>query len=92
MSDILQRARFRLDHRWAPARMSDYLDTELSSGRRQRLERHLAECEECRRMLAGLRALLGALHGLPAAGSGAVDGERIAASVRLRLGEERGSR
>jgi anti-sigma factor RsiW len=87
MSDILHRARFRLDHRWAPAHMSEYLDAELSAGRRQRLERHVGECRECRRVLAGLRALLGALHSAPAA-SGGADGAAIATSVRLRLAEQ----
>jgi anti-sigma factor RsiW len=86
MSAILHRARFRLDHRWAPAHMSDYLDAELSSERRQRMERHVGECQECRRVLAGLRALLGTLHGLPRS-DGETDARRIAAAVRLRLGE-----
>jgi anti-sigma factor RsiW len=86
MSTILHRVRFRLDHRWAPAHMSDYLDAELSSERRQRMERHVGECQECHRVLAGLRALLGTLHGLPTPDS-ELDAQRIAASVRLRLDE-----
>jgi anti-sigma factor RsiW len=86
MSDVLHRARFRMDHSWAPRRMSDYLDSELSPGRRARMERHVGECEECRRLLAGLRAMLDALHGLRAPGE-AADGTRIATSVRVRLGE-----
>jgi anti-sigma factor RsiW len=91
MSIVLRRARFFFDHRWAPARMSDYLDAELSSGRGRRMERHVGECEECSRVLAGLRAMLGALHGLPAS-SGAADAARIAASVRLRIGQPPGPR
>jgi anti-sigma factor RsiW len=91
MSDVLHRARFRVDHHWAPTRMSDYLDAELSSGRRRRMERHVGECEECRRLLAGLRATLEVLHGLRAP-SGGVDAARIAASVRLRLGKLEGRR
>lgn len=71
--------------------MSDYLDAELSSGRRRRMERHVGECHQCRRLLAGLRALLGALHGLRAP-SGDVDAARMAESVRLRLGEHQGPR
>lgn len=65
--------------------MSDYLDDELSSGNRRRMERHVGECEECRRLLAGLRKMLEALGGLAAPGSG--DVRRIAASVRLRIRE-----
>lgn len=69
--------------------MSDYLDAELSSRRRQRMERHVKECKECRRLLGGLRAMLGVLHSLRAP-SGGVDATGMAASVRLRLGEPRG--
>jgi anti-sigma factor RsiW len=86
MSDVLRRARFRVDHAWAPDHMSDYLDGELASGALQRLERHVSECDECRRLLAGLRGTLDALHRLPAPRGGA-DAVQIAASVRLRLGE-----
>jgi anti-sigma factor RsiW len=86
VSSILHQARFQLDHRWAPAHMSDYLDAELSAKRRGRIEHHLAECQECRRVLAGLRALLGTLQGLPPPGAD-VDAARMAASVRLRLDE-----
>ena len=89
MSGVLHHVRFRMDHRWAPPHMSDYLDAQLSSGRRQRMERHVAECPECRRLLAGLRMMLGALHSLRAP-AGNVDPARIAASVRLRLGEGQG--
>ena len=86
MSHVLHRVRFRLDHRWTPAHMSDYLDAELPSRRRIRVERHVGECEECRRVLAGLRALLGALHGLRAPHD-AIDADRMAASVRRRIGD-----
>ena len=86
MSDVLHRARFRLDHRWAPEHMSGYLDGELASSALERLERHVSECEECRRLLAGLRGMLDALHRLPAP-SGGRDAVQIAASVRLRLRE-----
>ena len=66
--------------------MSDYLDAELSSARRRRMEHHVGECEECRRLLGGLGAMLGVLHRVPAP-SGDAHAARIAASVRLRLGE-----
>jgi anti-sigma factor RsiW len=64
--------------------MSDYLDGELGSSRRTRMERHVAECPECRRLLAGLRRTLDALHRLPAP-AGGTDALALAASVRLRL-------
>jgi anti-sigma factor RsiW len=84
MSGLLDRERFWRDHRWAPRRMSDYLDGELGPPGRTRMERHLGECAECRRLLAGLRRTLDGLHRLsaPSAGRGAL---QISASVRARL-------
>jgi anti-sigma factor RsiW len=86
MSTFLHRVRVRLDHRWAPDHMSNYLDGELGVSGQGRLNRHVAECDECRRILAGLRAMLDALHGLPAP-TGGTDAVRIATAVRGRLGE-----
>ena len=64
--------------------MSDYLDGELAPPGRARIERHLSECERCRRLLSGLRGTVDALHRL--SGSRAeVDPATIAASVRARL-------
>jgi len=86
MSTLMDRDRFRRDHRWAPGRMSDYLDGELAPARRARMERHLGEFADCRRLLAGLRRTVDALHRLTAPGEG-VDALAIAASVRGRLGD-----
>jgi anti-sigma factor RsiW len=84
MSELLARARFRRDHRWAPRHMSDYLDGDLAAHGRRRIESHLADCRECRRLLAGLGRLLDALHRLPVP---AGDPVAIVASVRNRLQE-----
>jgi anti-sigma factor RsiW len=86
MSSLLDRARVVLDHRWAPEHMSDYLDGELGASRKVRMERHVGECRECRRVLAGLRSMLAALHRLPVA-SGGADALQVAAAVRPRLGQ-----
>jgi anti-sigma factor RsiW len=86
MSKFFDRARFMRDHRWAPGQMSDYLDGELAANQQQRIERHLLECRECRRLLRGLRQTLSALARLPPL-SGEEDALRIAASVRTQLGE-----
>ena len=86
MSKFSDRARFERDHRWAPEHMSGYLDGDLAARARARMERHLAECGDCRRLLAGLRAVVGGLHHLPAPGSG-LDAVQIAALVRGRLNE-----
>ena len=64
--------------------MSAYLDGELAARALRRLERHVGECHECRRLLAELRRMLGALKSLPAPSDGAGALE-IAASVRARL-------
>jgi anti-sigma factor RsiW len=86
VSGLVDRERFRRDHRWAPRRMSEYLDGELPSAGLARIERHLGGCAECRRLLAGLRQIVDGLHGLSSA-SGGVDALQIAASVRARLSE-----
>lgn len=86
MSNLLRRARYRRDHRWAPDRMSDYVDGELARNGRTRLERHLVECGECRKLLDGLRRTLDVLRELPAP-SGGAEAVQIAAAVRARLSE-----
>jgi anti-sigma factor RsiW len=65
--------------------MSDYLDGELAPAGRSRIERHLSECAECRRLLAGLRRIVDGLQRLPAP-TGGVGGVQVAATVRARLG------
>jgi anti-sigma factor RsiW len=86
MHEFVSRLNFRRDHRWAPDRLSSYLDGQLPAHRRARLERHLAECRECGWLLRGLSQVVDGLHRLPSAASGG-DAARIAASVRLRLTE-----
>jgi anti-sigma factor RsiW len=66
--------------------MSDYLDGDLADAARARLERHVGECAECRRVLGGLRGVVDALHRLAAPG-GTPDPVQIAAAVRVRLNE-----
>jgi anti-sigma factor RsiW len=64
--------------------MSDYLDGDLAPTGRARMEHHLGECEQCRRLLAGLRRTVDGLRRLSAPRDGA-DAVEIAASVRVRL-------
>jgi anti-sigma factor RsiW len=89
MSSVLHRARFKLDHRWAPGHMSAYLDDELALRRRVRMERHTGECAECRGVLHSLRRMLSRLQGLPQA-SASPEPQAIAAAVRARLHEPSG--
>lgn len=84
MSSFLDQARFARDHRWAPDHMSDYLDDELAARSRDRMQRHLRKCRQCRHLLAGLRVILERLHRLPAP-SGGIDAVQIAASVRVKV-------
>jgi anti-sigma factor RsiW len=86
MSKLSDRARFERDHKWAPGRMSGYLDGDLAARARARMERHLGECQDCRRLLAGLRVVVDGLHRLSAP-SGGADAVEIAASVRLGLND-----
>jgi anti-sigma factor RsiW len=49
------------DHRWARHRLPAFLDGELPSRQRRRLDQHRALCPHCRRVLRTLDALLGVL-------------------------------
>jgi anti-sigma factor RsiW len=86
MSETQNRARFERAHRWAPGQMSAYLDGELAENLRARMERHLGECAECRRLLASLKRTIERLGSLAAPGGGQ-DPREIAAAVRVRLGD-----
>jgi anti-sigma factor RsiW len=86
MARPLHRLRFWFDHRWVPQHASDYLDSELGVLRRGRVERHTVECPECRELLHGLRAVIGALGKIGGAESPVV-AEAVLASIRGRLGE-----
>jgi anti-sigma factor RsiW len=46
-------------------RLSEYLDDGLDANERERLERHLSECVECRASLADLRAVIARATALP---------------------------
>jgi anti-sigma factor RsiW len=81
---LLYRVQFRRDHGWAPGQMSEYLDGELAPHGRARLERHMSDCPECARLLAGLRAVVQGLGRLSAPGGGP-GAAHIAAAVRRRL-------
>jgi anti-sigma factor RsiW len=88
MDAFLARLRFAIDHRWAPGRMSAFLDHDLTPHQRTRMERHVGECRRCRSLLSGLQLVVAALHRLPAPSDG--DATRIVASVRVHLSEPDG--
>jgi anti-sigma factor RsiW len=82
----LHRVRSARDHRWAPGRLSDYLDGELGPRPLARIERHLAGCPQC---LSALRGLERTLHAIRRTGASSPPEETpdIAAAVRRRLRE-----
>ena len=79
----LARRRFMRDHRWTQAHLSDYLDGDLQSGERERVEEHVHWCPECRRLLESLRRTLRGLMELRA-----TPAESIAPDVIDRLRRE----
>jgi anti-sigma factor RsiW len=48
----------RDDHRWSQGHLSHYLEGELNTRARRRLERHAADCADCSRGLRALKTLL----------------------------------
>lgn len=61
---LLQRRRFMREHDWTHARLSEYIDEELSPEERRRLEEHVSRCPQCHRVLATLRRTVKSLLGL----------------------------
>ncbi len=86
MSSLWNELRFRRDHRWTPPHLSGYIDADLSARGRARLERHVAQCPECRKLVDDLRHLLGLLQRAPAPAP-AADVAAIASGVQQRLHE-----
>lgn len=64
MMGPLRMMRFYTEHRWTHQHLSEYLDGELDRGARERVERHVGMCPECRRVLATLKRTLAGLMGL----------------------------
>ncbi len=56
---------FRLDHRFTQKNLSAYLDGQLTTRERERMERHLAECSRCQEELATLGSAVELLHTVP---------------------------
>lgn len=80
------RLRFRRDHRWVPPHASDYLDSEIAPRERERVERHVDDCPECRELLRSLRALIGGL-GMIREDEGRRVASVVLAAVESRLSE-----
>lgn len=61
----LSRRNARRDHKFTAANLSAYLDGELTSRQKQRVEEHLLACEPCRRDLAQLERTVALLRRAP---------------------------
>jgi anti-sigma factor RsiW len=81
MSEFADTRQFKIDHRWARARMSAYADGELTGSRRERMKGHLARCERCRQLLASLQATIAAAKALPSPASPTSPSDRAAAVI-----------
>ena len=73
--------RFVLDHRFARAHASDYLDDALDDDGRRRVDRHTEICPPCHRFVESLRATLEALSALRARSDGEL-AERVIGRLR----------
>jgi len=63
-------------------KLSEYLDGALDAGERAALERHLAECRDCRRELAALKRTVEAMAGLPREGAPPGFADRVVERIR----------
>jgi anti-sigma factor RsiW len=58
----LARRRYMREHRRTHARLSEYLEGQLSPDQRLRVEAHVSICPNCTRVLATLRRMLEGLQ------------------------------
>jgi hypothetical protein len=52
------------DHQWSQQHLSHYIEGELGSRARRRLDRHALDCVDCGRGIRAMRALVYAIQGL----------------------------
>ncbi len=71
-------------------RLNEYLDQELDPRERRRIDAHLSQCEECRRTLEDLSAIVRAAAELPALAPPEKIWESIAASLIERKSLSKG--
>jgi anti-sigma factor RsiW len=81
---------FVRDHRWAPGRISPYLEGELDPAGRARIERHTRDCPECDELLRQLTTMVAAL-GRMRGSAGPDVAVAVLARVHERLDEEQGA-
>jgi len=76
------------DHQWSQRHLSHYVEGDLPSRARRRLDRHARNCADCARGIRAMRALVHAVRGLDGLG-----GVRAPATIfdRVRLAGSGGS-
>lgn len=61
---LVARRRFKREHRWTHAHLSEFVDRELDAAEATRVQEHVEICPQCRRVLATLRRTLEGLRSL----------------------------
>jgi len=62
--DMWRRRRFMREHEWTHTHLNEYVDGDLGSDERHRVEEHVGLCPECRRVLAALKRTMEGLMSL----------------------------
>ncbi|MGI8631574.1 MAG: anti-sigma factor family protein [Solirubrobacterales bacterium] len=79
---LLRRLQFRLEHRFALARLSQFVDGDLADHQQERIDAHVDDCPECTAIVRQLRRMLRALGALgQSRGAATPAGERVARHV-----------
>ena len=86
MASVLHRLRFRRDHRWSLAHMSEEVDGDLDAREHARLHDHVGECPDCERVLATLQQLVGQLRDLRGSESRTV-ADHVLEQIKRELGD-----
>lgn len=85
---FIERRRFKREHRWTQAHVSEFLEHELDGDERERLHDHVGICPQCRRVLATLRRMLESLRTIGSERTSAATDPAVAAGVIERLRSE----
>jgi len=77
-----------MTHHSSVEQLSIYLDDRLDDSERRRLEGHLADCEECRRRLAGMRHVVRGLERLERTAPPPHLAQQVGQEIRLEVGRQ----
>jgi anti-sigma factor RsiW len=74
--------RFMREHRFTQARLSEYLDGELSEREQRRVHEHISICPKCRQVFDELRRTVAALGRLRGSDPGGPIAEQVIERLR----------